>query len=101
MQDRILRRLFMGFMQIHILHHGIKEPFYGVWMIEELRSHGYDISPGTLYPMLHEMESGDLLQRVDRTVEGKVRKYYHTTEKGKAILIEARGKLKEMSGEIG
>jgi DNA-binding PadR family transcriptional regulator len=25
-------------------------------MIEELRRHGYRISPGTLYPMLHALE---------------------------------------------
>ncbi len=44
MQEKILRKLFLGFIQIHILHHGKKEPFYGSWMIEELVGHGYDMS---------------------------------------------------------
>ncbi|RDC48195.1 PadR family transcriptional regulator, partial [Acinetobacter sp. RIT592] len=56
MQEQILRKIFLGFIHIHILHHAKKEPFYGSWMIEELKSHGYDISPGTLYPILKAME---------------------------------------------
>ena len=47
MQDVILRKLFLGFIQIHILHHAAKAPFYGAWMMEELAHHGYDISAGT------------------------------------------------------
>ncbi len=56
MQDKILRRLFLGFIQIHILHHAKEKPFYGSWMIQELEHHGYEMSPGTLYPILHSME---------------------------------------------
>jgi len=29
MQNQIVRRLFLGFIQIHILHHAKKEPFFG------------------------------------------------------------------------
>ncbi|MET7335022.1 helix-turn-helix transcriptional regulator [Nonomuraea sp. NPDC005650] len=30
----------------------------GAWMTEELKRHGYVISPGTLYPTLHRLEAG-------------------------------------------
>lgn len=100
MQDKILRKLFLGFIQIHILHHAKKEPFYGTWMIEELREHGYDMSPGTLYPLLHDMEAKGVLSKTDKTVEGKVRKYYGITDLGQEVLDEARKKAYELFKEI-
>ena len=100
MQDKILRKFFLGFIQIHILHHAKKEPFYGSWMIDELLEHGYDMSPGTLYPLLHSMEASGLLIKEDRTVEGKVRKYYMITKAGIEVLEEARRKAFELVKEI-
>jgi len=100
MQDKILRKFFLGFIQIHILHHAKQEPFYGSWMIEELKEHGYDMSPGTLYPLLHNMESTGLLERQEKKVEGKIRKYYRTTKLGNEILEEARKKAYELFKEI-
>lgn len=100
MQDQILRKFFLGFIQIHILHHAKKEPFYGAWMIEELGEHGYDMSPGTLYPLLHSMESSGLLKKETITVEGKIRKYYKITNQGKNVLEEAQKKAYELFKEI-
>lgn len=100
LEDRILRKLYLGFIQIHILHHAEEHPIFGVWMLEELREHGYTISSGTLYPILHSMESDGLLERKDRNVEGKIRKYYTTTDKGNLVLIEARNKAYELFKEI-
>ncbi len=79
-------------MQIHILHHAKEEPIYGTWMMEELHHHGYDISPGTLYPLLHSMEKSGLLLMEERNVEGKIRKYYTSTPLGESVLEEARKK---------
>lgn len=100
MQDKVLRKFFLGFIQIHILHHAKKEPFYGVWMIEELKEHGYDMSPGTLYPLLHSMESSGLLEKEEKTVEGKIRKYYKITDLGDKVLGEAQKKAYELFKEI-
>ncbi|MFK2826245.1 PadR family transcriptional regulator [Bacillus sp. B190/17] len=100
MEEKVLRKLFLGFIHIHILHHAKEHPIFGSWMVEELREHGYTISPGTLYPILHTMERDGLLIREDRLVEGKIRKYYTTTDKGVAILIEARKKAYELFKEI-
>jgi len=100
MQDKILRKFFLGFIQIHILHHAKKEPFYGSWMIEELSEHGYNMSPGTLYPILHNMESSGLLEKEDKIIEGKIRKYYKITQLGDEVLKEARNKAYELFKEI-
>lgn len=100
MKDQVLRKLFLGFVQIHILYHAGKEPIFGLSMIEELRSHGYEISAGTLYPLLHNMESNGLLQKHEEVVEGKVRKYYTLTAAGQEVLLQARSKAVELVKEI-
>ena len=100
MQDQILRKFFLGFIQIHILHHAKKDPFYGAWMIEELKEHGYDMSPGTLYPLLHSMESQGLIEKEKKTMDGKVRKYYKITTLGNEVLEESRKKAYELFKEI-
>src|SRR5699024_9588548 len=92
LEDKVLSKLFLGFIHIHILHHAKEHPIFGVWMLEELREHGYSISSETLYPILHSMESDGLLIREDKNVEGKVREYYTITEKGDLFLNEARKK---------
>ncbi|TDL31395.1 PadR family transcriptional regulator [Jeotgalibacillus sp. S-D1] len=99
-EDKVLRKLFLGFIHIHILHHANEEPIYGTWMLEELREHGYNISAGTLYPILHSMEKDGLLHKENQNVDGKIRKYYTVTQKGIAVLIEARKKASELFKEI-
>lgn len=101
LQDKLHRKLFLGFIQMHILHHAQKEPIYGVWMMEELREHGYTISPGTLYPILHEMESLGLLLASSAVANGKTRKYYAITPAGIDALEEGAAKAKELLREIG
>jgi PadR family transcriptional regulator, regulatory protein PadR len=100
LEDKVLRKLFLGFIHIHILHHAKEHPIFGVWMLEELKEHGYNISAGTLYPILHSMESDGLLIKEEINVEGKIRKYYTTTEKGNSVLNEARNKAYELFKEI-
>jgi DNA-binding PadR family transcriptional regulator len=99
-EDKVIRKLLLGFIQIHILHHAQKEPFFGAWMIEELKNHGYTFSPGTLYPILHSLEANGLLKQESRVIEGKVRKYYTITDCGAHVLKEAKDKAKELFNEI-
>jgi len=100
MQERILRKLFLGFIHIHILHHAEQAPIYGAWMLEELETHGYHMSPGTLYPILHQMAQMNLLLKSEEVVAGKLRKYYQITDEGKTILSEAKKKIALMHQEI-
>ena len=100
MDNKFLRHIFLGFIRIHILYHASQEPFFGVWMMEELKSHDYDISAGTLYPILHKMEENNLLTVEERVVEGKVRKYYSITEQGEEILQSAQEKTEELYKEV-
>lgn len=100
MQEQIIRKLFLGFIHIHILHHAKKEPFYGSWMIEELKEHDYEISAGTLYPILHNLQKNGALKVEDKNVDGKIRKYYSITQLGENLLNEAKEKAYELFKEI-
>ncbi len=92
--------LFLGFVKLHILYHAGNEPVYGLWLIEELGRHGYRLSPGTLYPILHALQEDGLLACETRVVEGKARKYYHLTRAGRAALKEGKEKARELMEEI-
>ena len=94
--DAMLRDFFLGFIKIHVLHHAAYEPIYGRAMIAELARHGYELSPGTLYPLLHSLQEQGYLLRMDRVVEGRVRKYYVITDEGRAALQEAKQKIAEL-----
>jgi PadR family transcriptional regulator PadR len=93
----IKRELLPGFVRLHILHHAAERPVYGLWMIEELRRHGYELSPGTVYPILHAMERAGYLERATELVGGKVRHNYTITEHGRTALTAARERLKELA----
>lgn len=96
----MIREFFLGFVRIHVLYHAALEPIYGLAMIDELGRHGYSLSPGTLYPMLHEMEAAGLLERTERVVGGRRRKYYSATGAGEAVLAEARKRIRELVDEV-
>jgi PadR family transcriptional regulator, regulatory protein PadR len=96
----MLREFFLGFVKIHILYHAAHEPVYGAAILEELRRHGYALSPGTLYPVLHTLEQADYLSRENRVVAGKMRKYYAITERGRDALEQARRQIRELVAEV-
>jgi DNA-binding PadR family transcriptional regulator len=100
MTDDILRHLLLGFIRLHVLYHTDKEPICGVELMEELQHHGYDVGPGTIYPMLHQMEADGLLTCKDEILNGKRRKNFRATATGRKLLNQARGKLKELASEV-
>lgn len=100
MKERILRKLFLGFIQIHILRHASQKPFFGAWLIEHLGQHSYKVSPGMLYPLLHRMEEDGLILKETRVIDGRQRKYYGITTLGREVLAEANGKITELAVKI-
>jgi DNA-binding PadR family transcriptional regulator len=96
----MLRGFFLGFIKIHILHHAAQEPLYGLSLIEELRCHGYRLSPGTVYPILHSLTEAGYLVRKDQVVGGKMRKYYSATRSGRHALDQSRRQIVELVREV-
>ena len=101
--ERALQReVFLAFWKVHILHHPSEEGVVGLWMLDELRRHGYEVSPGTLYPMLHRMERlGWLEGSSEKPWHSKARRCHRITAEGRRVLERIRGQLRELSGETG
>lgn len=101
-EAKILQReFFLAFWKIHILHHASEGPVVGQWMLEELRHHGYDVSPGTLYPILKRMEGyGWLRCRQSGAASSKAAKKYYLTAKGRKALARIREQLNELSDQL-
>ncbi len=94
------RDLYSGLIRLHILYHAGKEPVYGLWLIEELGRHGYKISPGTLYPILHNMEKRGYLISEKLIHQGKYRRVYRITEQGVQALKASNSKVRELFKEL-
>lgn len=92
--------LSSGFIKLHVLHHASEQPVYGLWLIDELAEHGYRVSPGTLYPLLHSLEQSKMLTSYNEVSSGKVRRYYTITAPGRRQLKKAKLQLMELLGEI-
>ncbi len=94
------RDLLSGFIRLHVLHHAAKEGVVGYWMMEELQRHGYKVSPGTLYPMLHALERKGYLRSRQKRESRRTWREYRATAAGKRALASAKVKLRELFHEL-
>lgn len=93
------RELYSGLIRLHVLFHAAHEPIFGLQMIEELGRHGYRVSPGTLYPVLHGMEKKGLLTSKRQGGRNERRMYRATTE-GRKALHTAKQRVRELFHEL-
>ena len=99
--NTVNREILLGFWKVHILHHANEEPIHGQWILTELRRHGYEISPGTLYPLLNRMQRlGWLKCKSDPSAGRRARKNYRLTREGQKVLAHIREKIKELHEEV-
>ena len=83
--------------RLHVLHRAAKGEIYGNSIMEELRRDGFRISPGTLYPLLHDLErSGYVSSRRDVVGRRGGRRFYRATPKGRRALAAVRDKVREL-----
>ena len=64
------RDLYSGLIRLPVLHHASEGAVFGLGLLDELGRHGYRISGGTVYPILHGLEKKGYL-RSSETREGK------------------------------
>lgn len=97
----VSREILLAFWKVHILHHAGEGPVVGQWVLAELRRHGYDVSPGTLYPLLKRMEGhGWLRSEVEGRGGARARRFYHLTPRGREVLALVRGAVGELHDEV-
>ena len=84
--DKTLVSGSMGMMILKLLS---ERDMYGYEMIDTLRErsdHTFELKAGTLYPLLHSLESKMLVSSYEKEVLGKVRKYYSISKEGRKHL---------------
>jgi PadR family transcriptional regulator len=92
--------LLSGLIELHVLYHAAQEEIFGLGMIEELQRHGYRISPGTLYPLLHRLTHRRYLS-VREVRQGRTRRrLYRATQKGRKALAAVHEHVRELFGEL-
>ena len=69
---------------------------FGLGMLEELAGHGYRISPGTLYPILHGLEKKGYLSAKTERNGKSLRKVYRATPLGRKALEATKEKVREL-----
>jgi len=94
------RELYSGLIRLHVLHHAAQEPIFGLGMAEELARHGYRISPGTLYPLLHRLEKKGYLRSAERRNGKSLRQVYRATALGRKALAAASVRVRELLREL-
>jgi PadR family transcriptional regulator PadR len=95
-----VRFLYAGLIRMHVLHHAAHEPIFGLGMIEELARHGYRLSAGTLYPILHGLAERGLLDCEEERAGRSRRKIYRATAAGRAALAAATHMVGELFREL-
>jgi PadR family transcriptional regulator PadR len=94
------RDLYSGLIRLHILHHAVEGPIFGLEMAEELARHGYKISLGTLYPLLHGLEKKGYLRSAEKRKGQSIRKVYRATPLGRRAIEAMKVKVSELFGEL-
>ncbi len=88
-------QLKRGMLDVCVLAAIKDEDSYGYQIIKDMKPF-VTISESTLYPILRRLEAGAFL--TVRSVEhnGRLRKYYHITDSGKARIEEFKEEWKEL-----
>ncbi len=96
------KEILLAFWKVHILHHASIRPIYGQWMLQELRRHDFDLSPGTLYPLLERMAAHGWLRAAPRraSTPRTARREYALTVEGARELAALRKSVAELHREV-
>jgi PadR family transcriptional regulator PadR len=94
------KEIYGGLVRLHVLHHAAHEPIFGQGIMDELAHHGYKLSPGTIYPILHGLERGGYLASSAERAGKRRRRTYEITAAGKKALRQAKKRVWELFTEL-
>jgi PadR family transcriptional regulator PadR len=96
LKQQMMHSFWQGMLKFFVLHQAAQGPVYGGKLKKQLQDWDYDISPGSLYPLLHALEKAMLLKSRVKIFKGRARKYYDITDEGRALLAEVHEKLADV-----
>lgn len=99
-----MKKQTMEHTQLLVLSLLAGEDMYGYQIIVELARRSdrtFEMKEGTLYPVLHGLERDGMLEAYQQEAPtGRVRKYYHITRKGTALLKTEAKAWESYSGAV-
>jgi DNA-binding PadR family transcriptional regulator len=95
-EARLSAELRRGVLQIAALAL-MRRPTWGYQLLKDLADRGLQTEEGTLYPVLRRLEQQGLVRSAWETSGVRPRKYYSTTEAGRAALQGLRGEFEVIS----
>ena len=85
---------------LQILSQGPKHGYGIAKEIKQQSSGAIEISEGTLYPTLHNMEQQGLIEAFEEEEKGRMRRYYRLTAKGQTTLTKERTAWEQFSTSV-
>jgi DNA-binding PadR family transcriptional regulator len=96
LKQQMMQSFWQGILKFFVLHQAAQSPVYGGKLKKQLQDWDYDISPGSLYPLLHSLEKAVLLKSRVKIFKGRARKYYDITDEGRAVLAQMQEELADV-----
>ena len=100
LKRHMIHSFWQGILKVFVLHQAAQGPIYGGKLKKQLQEWGYDISPGSLYPLLHAFEKNHLFRSRVKIFKGRARKYYEITDQGRAVLAEVQQELEIIMSKL-
>lgn len=97
--DNLTLELRRGLIVLAILAQ-LEEEHYGYALREELLEQGLEVPEGTLYPLLRRLESQGLLESRWQTGDGRPRRYYRTSARGREALVAMSREWRSLVGVL-
>lgn len=88
-------QLKRGLLEVCVLAAIARNDSYGYQIIREIEDY-VEISESTLYPILRRLEAGEMLTVYSMEHNGRLRKYYRITSKGRERLEEFEKEWQEI-----
>ena len=88
-------QLKRGSLDVCVLSALVKHDSYGYQLVKDLEG-VMDISESTLYPILKRLEKGEYVKTYSEVSNGRLRKCYAISDKGKKKILEYLDDFKEL-----
>jgi PadR family transcriptional regulator PadR len=94
---------FKGTLPTLILESLAQGPSHGYAIAQSIKSRSkgiLDFKEGTLYPALHKLETGGLVESYEGSENNRPRRYYRITKSGRGVLAKDRAEWRALSGAV-
>ena len=94
------RDLYSGLIRLHVLHHAVEGPVFGLGMIEELGTPRIPHQPGQPVSAAPGAREKGYLRSTEQRKGKSLRRVYRATPLGRKALAASKNKVRELFHEL-